>query len=108
MCGCPKSRVCANIFFKVSRSGIGIVFLAPAVFVVKITTRGLRSKNERLACIIRDISPGDNGLNAKTALETIAKTGLEATMEDLESDNRTNLEIATGRTWRQQQDDLGK
>ena len=101
-------RGCPNTFFKASRRGIGIVFFAPTVFVVKITTRGLRSKNERLACIIRDVSPGDNGLNAKTALETIAKMRLEATAEDLESDNRTNLEIATGRTWRQQQDDLGK
>ena len=97
MRGCPKSRVCPNTFFKASRRGIGIVFFAPTVFVVKFTTEGLRSKNERLACIIRDVSPGDNGLNAKTALETIAKTGLEATVEDLESDGRTNLEVATRR-----------
>ena len=94
---CPKSRVCPNTFFKASRRGIGIVFFAPTVFVVKFTTEGLRSKNERLACIIRDVSPGDNGLNAKTALETIAKTGLEATVEDLESDGRANLEVATRR-----------
>ena len=105
MCGCPKSRVCAksdsdfcpNTFFKASRRGIGIVFFVLTAFVVKFTTEGLRSKNERLACIIRDVSPGDNGLNAKTALETIAKTGLEATVEDLESDGRTNLEVATRR-----------
>ena len=92
-------RGCPNTFFKASRRGIGIVFFAPTVFVVKITTEGLRSKNERLACIIRDVSPGDNGLNAKTALETIAKTGLEATVEDLKSDSRTNLEVTTRRSW---------